>query len=399
MSVVGARPNFMKLASIARAIEDHNISHKNRILEHLIVHTGQHYDDRMSQLFFEELELPKPHINLNVGSASHAVQTAEVMRQFEPILLEQQPDVVVLVGDVNSTIACALVASKIEYRTPNSALRTPNSRRKPWIAHVEAGLRSFDRTMPEEINRVLTDALSDFLFITEQDAMVNLAREGIPQEKTFFVGNVMIDTLLFNLKKIEGRKGLPIQNEFNHHMQNGFVLVTLHRPSNVDIPEKLIPLMECLKKIALKIPVIFPAHPRTRLNLERFGILKTFSKSNGILLTEPLGYLEFLRLLKSTALVLTDSGGIQEETTFLRIPCITLRENTERPVTIRLGTNYLAGTNPEKILETAFTILDGRGKKGEVPPLWDGKAGKRIVEILVNKLVTPNPDIEKGTLL
>jgi UDP-N-acetylglucosamine 2-epimerase (non-hydrolysing) len=242
--------------------------------------------------------------------------------------------------------------------------------------------------MPEEINRVLTDALSDFLFITEEDAMVNLVREGILQEKIFFVGNVMIDTLLFNLKKIEGRKVLPIQNEFNHHMRNGYVLVTLHRPSNVDIPEKLIPLMECLKKIALKIPIIFPVHPRTRLNLERFGILKALSKSNGILLTEPLGYLDFLCLLKSTTFVLTDSGGIQEEATFLRVPCITLRENTERPVTTDLGTNYLVGTNPEKILETVFTILDGRGKKGEVPPLWDGNAGRRIVEILIKKLIT-----------
>jgi len=217
MSIVGARPNFVKMASIVRAINDYNISHKNPIIEHLIVHTGQHYDDRMSQLFFEELELPKPHINLNVGSASHAVQTAEVMRRFEPVLLERQPDVVVLVGDVNSTIACALVASKIKYRTPNSALRTPNSPRKPWIAHVEAGLRSFDRSMPEEINRILTDALGDLLFITEEDAAVNLAREGIPREKVFFVGNVMIDTLLINLEKAQGIKTPQLQSNFTRN--------------------------------------------------------------------------------------------------------------------------------------------------------------------------------------
>jgi len=388
MSVVGARPNFMKLASIARAIQDHNTSNNNPTINHLIVHTGQHYDDRMSQLFFDELELPKPDMNLNVGSASHAVQTAEIMKGFEPVLLEHEPDVILLVGDVNSTVACALVASKIDYHTPNSGLRTPNSRRKPLIVHVEAGLRSFDRSMPEEINRILCDALSDLLFITEEDAMVNLEQEGIPREKIHSVGNVMIDTLLINLKKAQDIKTPRLEKNFYDGIRNGYGLVTLHRPSNVDQPQTLNALMGCLKAISSRIPVIFPIHPRTKGNLERFGIYEELSKSNGILMTEPLGYLEFLGLLRSARLVLTDSGGIQEETTFLRIPCMTLRENTERPVTITLGTNYLVGTNPERILETAFQILDGKGKRGGIPPLWDGKAGQRIVEILVNKLVT-----------
>jgi len=391
MSIVGARPNFMKLASIARAIEDYNASNKNATIDHLIVHTGQHYDDRMSLLFFEELELPKPKINLNVGSASHAIQTAEIMKRFEPVLLKHQPDVVLLVGDVNSTIACALVASKIQYNSQqhgSTAQRQHSKGLRPLIAHVEAGLRSFDRNMPEEINRILTDALSDLLFITEEDALVNLEREGIPRGKIYFVGNVMIDTLLINLKKAGHLKPLVMQNNSYPNVKNGYGLVTLHRPSNVDQPETLNALMDCLKVISPRLPVIFPLHPRTKLNLERFGIYQTLTESNGIVLTEPLGYLEFLRLLKSATLVLTDSGGIQEETTFLKIPCITLRENTERPVTISIGTNYLVGTTPEKILETAFTILDGRGKKGEIPPLWDGKAAQRIIEILVNKIVT-----------
>jgi UDP-N-acetylglucosamine 2-epimerase (non-hydrolysing) len=391
MSVVGARPNFMKLASIARAIEDHNVSNHNPTINHLIVHTGQHYDDRMSLLFFEELQLPKPHINLNVGSASHAVQTAEIMKGFEPVLLDHQPDIIVLVGDVNSTVACALVASKIQYNSQQHGSTTEQQHFKglrPLIVHIEAGLRSFDRNMPEEINRILTDALSDFLFITEEDAIANLEKEGISREKIFFVGNVMIDTLLINLKKAQNLKALPIQNNFHKVMKNGYGLVTLHRPSNVDIPETLKSLIECLRKISSKIPVIFPIHPRTKGNLERFGIYEELSKSNGILMTEPLGYLEFLALLKSATLVLTDSGGIQEETTFLRIPCITLRENTERPITVSLGTNYLVGINPGKILETAFTILDGRGKRGEIPRFWDGKAGQRIIQTLVDKIVT-----------
>jgi len=340
-------------------------------------------------LFFEELQLPKPTINLNVGSASHAIQTAEIMKRFEPVLLEHQPHVMVLVGDVNSTVACALVASKIKYGSEQngSLAEGQNSRgSRPLIAHVEAGLRSFDSDMPEEINRILTDALSDLLFITEEDAILNLQREGIAREKIYFVGNVMIDTLLKNLKKAEQLNSTLIRSDFHLNRGDGYALVTLHRPSNVDQPETLNALMGCLKTISSKIPIIFPMHPRTKGNLEKFGIYQRGSESNGILITEPLGYLEFLGLLRSARLVLTDSGGIQEETTFLRIPCITLRENTERPVTITLGTNYLVGINLEQILETAFAILDGRGKKGEIPPLWDGKAGQRIVEVLINKM-------------
>lgn len=389
MSIVGARPNFMKVASIARAIEEHNGLQRIPPIDHVIVHTGQHYDDQMSMVFFEELGLPKPQMNLDVGSASHAVQTAEIMERFEPVLLEHQPDVVVLVGDVNSTVACSLVASKIEYPNSQSAISNPHLPRKPLIAHVEAGLRSFDRNMPEETNRILTDALSDFLFITEEDASINLLREGIPNEKIHFVGNVMIDTLMAHLEKATPER-IGVLKEHSSHIQNGYGLVTLHRPSNVDVPQNLRVLMDCFKDISSRIPVIFPIHPRTRSNLERLGFYQEGSKNSRMILIQPLGYLEFLGLLRSATLVLTDSGGIQEETTFLRIPCITLRKNTERPVTISLGTNYLVGTDPEKIIGTAFAVLDGKGKKGEIPPLWDGKAGQRIVQILVNQLVTGN---------
>ena len=340
------------------------------------------------------------------------------MRRFEPVLLEHQPDIIILVGDVNSTVACALVASKIEYHPQplststrehcstahrctaslqHSITSEPQHRNtpvlqhskgfRPLIAHVEAGLRSFDRSMPEEINRILTDALSDFLFITEEDARINLLQEGIPKERIHFVGNVMIDTLMSNLEKIVPESS-SILREHCCSVHNGYALVTLHRPSNVDVPQNLSGLMDCLNKLSSRIPVVFPIHPRTRSNLERFGICQEVTKNGSIILIPPLGYLEFLGLLKSAALVLTDSGGIQEETTFLKVPCITLRENTERPVTISHGTNYLVGTNPEKIVETAYEILDGKGKKGSIPPLWDGKAGRRIVEILVNRIVT-----------
>lgn len=382
MSIVGARPNFMKVASIARAVEEHNASQRIPSIDHLIVHTGQHYDDQMSEVFFDELGLPKPRINLNVGSASHAVQTAEIMTRFEPVLLEHQPDVIVLVGDVNSTVACALVASKIEYPPQGSRPTGHASRRRPLIAHVEAGLRSFDRDMPEEINRILTDALSDLLFITERDAGINLEREGVLQGKIHFVGNAMIDTLIANLEKATQRRPDTL-SEYRSHVNGGYALVTLHRPSNVDVPQHLSALMSCLKEISGRIPIIFPIHPRTRSNLERFGMHQEVSEDSRIIFIQPLGYLEFLGLLKSATLVLTDSGGIQEETTFLKIPCITLRDNTERPVTVSLGTNYLAGADPDKIVETAFTVLDGKGKKGKIPPLWDGKAGQRIVQILI----------------
>jgi UDP-N-acetylglucosamine 2-epimerase (non-hydrolysing) len=383
MSIVGARPNFMKIASIVSAINEYNnpIQNSGLKIKHLIVHTGQHYDESMSSVFFKELGIPQPHFNLGAGSASHALQTAQIMERFEPVLLREKPDLLLLVGDVNSTIACALVASKIEYKTPNS-------RRKPWIAHIEAGLRSFDWNMPEEINRILTDALSDLLFVTEKDAILNLKREGISVKKIHFVGNVMIDTLITNLSKIRRSDTVESYKRLSGENENGYGVVTLHRPSNVDSRKDLSELMNCLQMISGRIPLIFPIHPRTKRNLERFGIDRTLGKNRNILFIEPLSYLAFLNLVRSAKLVMTDSGGIQEETTYLKIPCITLRDNTERPVTVTMGTNYLVGTNRDKIVETAFLILNGKGKKGKVPPLWDGKAGQRIIQILTNRIVT-----------
>ncbi len=379
MSIVGARPNFMKIASIARAIEDYNNTGNDPLIEHIIVHTGQHYDNRMSTLFFEELDLPKPHINLEVGSASHAVQTAQIMERFEPAIIEEQPDILLVVGDVNSTVACALVASKIQYSPQNSELKTQNLRRKLVIAHVEAGLRSFDREMPEEINRILTDALSDILFITEESAIKNLQNEGILPDKIHFVGNVMIDTLINHVEKAKKMNVLAALG-----LSTGpYGLVTIHRPSNVDSADILTELTRSIKKIGARIPIVFPIHPRTRYNLDRFGLYDDFVQSEGIHLTEPLGYFEFLNLLLEATVVLTDSGGIQEETTFLGVPCITLRDNTERPITVSLGTNYLVGTNPDGIIRIVGEILEGKGKKGKIPPLWDGNAGKRIVDILL----------------
>ena len=370
----------MKIASIEKAITDHNGKHLVPYLEHLIVHTGQHYDEHMSGLFFDELGLPRPSFNLEVGSASHAVQTAQIMERFEPVLFAEQPDVLLVVGDVNSTVACALVAIKARY-DGKLGLR-------PMIGHVEAGLRSFDRDMPEEINRILTDALSDFLFITEKQAQINLEREGVPRQKIHFVGNVMIDTLINHLEKAKALNTFFQEGFSSQGLINGYGVATLHRPSNVDDPNKLSALVNCIEKIAARLPIVFSLHPRTRGNLKRFGFYQNLAQSKRIFLTEPLGYLPFLKLLLSATLVLTDSGGIQEETTFLRVPCITLRNNTERPITITCGTNYLVGDNPEKILQTALSILDGKAKKGNVPPLWDGKAGKRIVEILASNVGT-----------
>jgi UDP-N-acetylglucosamine 2-epimerase (non-hydrolysing) len=392
MSVVGARPNFMKIASIISAINEYNnlIQNSKLKIQHLLVHTGQHYDESMSSVFFKELGIPQPHFNLGVGSSSHSLQTAQIMERFEPILLQKRPHVLLLVGDVNSTIACALVASKIEYRTKTSKLNPRNLKQRPLISHVEAGLRSFDQKMPEEINRVLTDALSDLLFVTEEDAILNLKKEGISIKKIHFVGNVMIDTLITNLSKIRRSDTLESYKRLLGENENGYGVVTLHRPSNVDSRQDLSELMNCLQIISGRIPLIFPIHPRTKRNLDRFGIDRTLSKNRNILFIEPLSYLAFLTLVKSAKLVMTDSGGIQEETTYLKIPCITLRDNTERPVTVTMGTNYLVGTNRDKIVETAFLILNGKGKKGKAPPLWDGKAGQRIVKILVNQLVTSN---------
>ena len=332
----------------------------------ILVHTGQHYDDKMSDLFFNELEIPKPNVNLEVGSGSHAVQTAEIMQRFEPVLTDYKPDVVVVVGDVNSTIACGLVAVKLGIK----------------LAHVEAGLRSGDRSMPEEINRVLTDSISDFLFCTEQSGIDNLLLEGIPQTKIFFVGNVMIDTLLKNKIKAEAS---DVLNQLDLD-GNDFAVLTLHRPSNVDDMAVLNGILDALKVIEKEMPIIFPIHPRTRKMIASSSIGGRIEKMLNLRPIEPLGYLDFLKIMSHARIVLTDSGGMQEETTILKIPCLTLRENTERPITVEIGSNQIVGTNPTKIIEAYRHAVNGQWCEPEIPPLWDGRAAQRIVDILVDKL-------------
>jgi UDP-N-acetylglucosamine 2-epimerase (non-hydrolysing) len=360
LNIVGARPNFMKIAPIVREMR-----RREKEFLPLIVHTGQHYDASMSDSFFADLDIPKPDFHLEVGSHSHAVQTAKIMTAFEPVLLEQKPDWVVVVGDVNSTIACALVCSKLGVK----------------VAHVEAGLRSRDRTMPEEINRVLTDVISDLLLTTSEDADENLTNEGVAAEKIKFVGNVMIDSLFYNLKKAEGSR---IREDLDLHGKD-YAVLTLHRPSNVDEKNIFEGLLGALSLIGERLPIIFPIHPRTKMRIEEFGFADRIKNSN-IKLIEPLGYVDFLRLYSGARLVLTDSGGIQEETTVLGIPCLTLRENTERPITIELGTNVLVGTNPEKVKQTAFQILENTSTKDtKIPPLWDGKAAERICNVILKR--------------
>ena len=418
MSIVGARPNFMKIAPIIEAINTYNQSQKSRghPIDHILVHTGQHYDERLSEMFFDDFALPRPGINLGVGSASHAEQTAEIMRRFESVLLQERPDVIIVVGDVNSTIACALVASKVEYpqtskyRDPDKFFAHPPKvtmsaqvRRRPLIAHVEAGLRSFDRSMPEEINRILTDAISDFLFTTENSAIDNLVREGIPREKIFFVGNVMIDTLLKYEQEVENSKilqELGLLNDNKSHKKNDqtipFGVLTLHRPSNVDNIYTFKNILEALRTISKELPVIFPCHPRTRKRIYEFQLDSYFQDAscindqyqqdnNYIYWIEPLGYLDFIALICSAGLVLTDSGGLQEETTVLGIPCITLRNNTERPVTVSHGTNVIAGTEKNDIVHNALTKLNQESEPCS-PPLWDGKAAHRIIDVLVTSI-------------
>lgn len=346
----------MKIAPLLREQE------KYSVLEPILVHTGQHYDAEMSQVFFDDLKLPYPDLYLGVGSASHGRQTAQVMISFEEVVETQKPDLVVVVGDVNSTLACALVAAK---------LRIP-------LAHVEAGLRSFDRTMPEEINRLVTDTLSDLLFTTCEDADQNLLREGIPQERIYFVGNVMVDTLLSHrvlaeVSTIRAQMGLG---------EKPYALLTLHRPSNVDKAEVLAGIMEALRAIQRQIPIVFPVHPRTRANLARFGLGGGVAGLDNVLLLDPLGYLDFVHLMAHARFVLTDSGGIQEETTVLGVPCLTLRENTERPITITQGTNTLVGNDPARIVAAGEAILKGEGKQGRIPALWDGKAAERILTVI-----------------
>jgi UDP-N-acetylglucosamine 2-epimerase (non-hydrolysing) len=361
LNIVGARPNFIKIAPILKEMS----GYPDRI-DPLLVNTGQHYDPEMVDLFFEDLEIPQPDISLGVGSGSHASQTARIMEAFEPVCLKTSPDLVLVVGDVNSTLACSLVASKLGIK----------------IAHVESGLRSFDRSMPEEINREVTDMLSDYLFTTSEEARTNLERVGIPSEKIFFVGNVMIDSLNMNLPRARSR---PVLEE--HHLKKGaFGLITLHRPSNVDNPEILESILDSIERIQERVSLIFPAHPRTVKTIRKFKFEKRLRRMKNLNVITPLGYLDFLAVMDRAALVLTDSGGIQEETTVLGIPCLTLRENTERPITIDRGTNVLVDLNNGKIVDEAFRILDGGGKQGQLPPLWDGQTSSRIVKILLKEL-------------
>jgi UDP-N-acetylglucosamine 2-epimerase (non-hydrolysing) len=355
LHVVGARPNFMKTAPLMHAMDG-----ADGRFEQSLVHTGQHYDRAMSQVFFEELGLPEPDAYLGVGSGSHAEQTARAMAAFEPVLVRFAPDVVVVVGDVNSTLACALVATK---------LGVP-------VAHVEAGLRSFDRTMPEEINRILTDQIADFLFTPSRDGDENLQREGVDARRVHFVGNIMIDTLVRMLPRADPA---CICREL-HLEQGNFVLATLHRPSNVDTRETLGEIMRALAVVARERPVVFPVHPRTRGHLAEMGLAQ---EGGAVHLVDPLGYLDFLALERAAFMVLTDSGGVQEETTYLGVPCLTLRPNTERPVTITSGTNRLVASTCDDIVRAAATVTGKRAGQHEPPELWDGHAAERIAQVLL----------------
>jgi UDP-N-acetylglucosamine 2-epimerase (non-hydrolysing) len=366
LCVAGTRPNFVKVAALMRCLAEHPLFLTK------LVHTGQHYDADLSGIFFRQLRMPVPDIELEVGSGSHASQTAEIMRRFEAVLEDEQPQVVLVVGDVNSTLACALAAAKLSLREPFDW--GAGSRIRPIVAHVEAGLRSFDEDMPEEVNRKLTDAISDLLFVSERSGLANLAREGVSREKVFFVGNVVIDTL------VAARAGAATSGILDDLGvgAGAYGLVTLHRPSNVDDPGVLRGLLSTLDDIALRLPLVFPLHPRTRRRLVEAGLTLDPSRWK---LTPPVGYLEFVRLQSEARVVLTDSGGIQEETTVLGVPCVTLRENTERPVTVSEGTNILAGTSREGILRAFDEALEmPRGAR--TPLYWDGKAAERVVGIL-----------------
>jgi UDP-N-acetylglucosamine 2-epimerase (non-hydrolysing) len=406
MSIVGARPNFMKAAPIIAAIRRHNENlakgpskranqKGSEPIQHVLVHTGQHYDQAMSDSFFADLNLPKPDEHLGVGSGSHAAQTAEVMKRFEPVLARERPDFVIVVGDVNSTVACALVTAKISFDAQWT---------KCAVVHVEAGLRSRDRGMPEEINRIVTDHLSDVLFVTEKSGLQNLKREGVSQKQIHFVGNTMIDSLLSSQAKADNSPILEQLKLRDASAGKGksaaaipYALLTLHRPGNVDDRASFQNILDGLKDLAKKWPIIFPAHPRTKKRIEEFGLGSYFHRGSaksdgsaseaglqvpGIILTDPQGYLDFLCLMKHASLVVTDSGGIQEETTCLQVPCVTVRENTERPVTVQQGTNVIAGTSPAGIRSAIARQLK-RKTKGKVPPKWDGKAAERIVAALV----------------
>lgn len=365
LCVVGARPNYMKMAPIIRAFAAHRPP-----LPTVLVHTGQHYDPAMKDQLFADLELPEPDVNLAVGSGTHAVQTAEVMKRFEPLLDAYRARAVLVVGDVNSTLACALVAAK----------------RLVPVVHVESGLRSNDRRMPEEINRILTDQLADVLYTTERSARANLLREGIAAERIVFVGNVMIDSLYASRPKAVPPAALLATAGFDPaRIAGGYGVVTLHRPSNVDHAATLGPLIDALREIGRRLPLVFALHPRTRASLERFGMLDRLDDA-GFMVLPPQGYLEMLGLMAGATLVLTDSGGIQEETTALGVPCLTIRDNTERPITVDEGTNTLVGTDPAALVAAAATVLDSGGKRGRVPEYWDGRSAERIAAHLAGWL-------------
>ena len=362
LNVVGARPNFVKIAPLLREMD------RRPQIDAVLVHTGQHYDAKMSDGFFEALSIPEPHVNLGVGSGSHAQQTAEVMQRLEPVLKSARPDVVLVVGDVNSTLAAALVAVKLGVR----------------VGHVEAGLRSFDRTMPEEINRLATDAIADDLFASEESAVMNLAREGVPAERVHFVGNVMIDALRLARPLWQGS---TVFRDLGLDLSRRYGVVTLHRPSNVDDPRRLREIVGALQDLAQELPLILPVHPRARLRLARENVTWVGAAEpipdRGLACIDPLGYLGFIALVSRAALVLTDSGGVQEETTMLAVPCLTLRENTERPVTVTNGTNRVIGVAPRRIVDEGLRALAHPPTPQAPPPLWDGYAAARIVDVLL----------------
>lgn len=361
ISVVGARPNFMKVAPLHRAF----LKYQDKI-QHIIVHTGQHYDYSMSDAFFKDLDMPQPRYFLGAGSGTHAEQTARIIIEFEKVLLAEKPDFVIVVGDVNSTIACSLTSVKLGILT----------------AHVEGGLRSGDRKMPEEINRLATDSICDYCFVTEQDAVDNLRREGFPEDRIFFTGNTMIDSQHYAKPKA---KNSTILTDYGIS-EKEYVLVTLHRPSNVDDQTQLSMLLDVFKHIGISKKIVFPAHPRTTKNITLFGLDTTVASINNLLIKEPVGYIDFLALMMHSCLVITDSGGIQEETTALGIPCITLRTSTERPVTCEIGTNELIMPEFEKIIPAIDKALSGKNKKGRLPELWDGNASQRIAKIIAEEI-------------
>ncbi len=359
ISVVGTRPNFIKIAPIIRALEPYKSQ-----FTHRLCHTGQHFDEKMSTIFFDELEMPKPDFYLGINQGSHAVQTAGIMVEFEKVLMNEKPDLVIVPGDVNSTMACSLAAAKLSVK----------------IAHVESGLRSFDRDMPEEVNRIITDVLSDYLFVTEESGLTNLKNEGVKQEKIFFTGNTMIDSLVYFQEKINCSSAL----ESLKLEEGNYILVTFHRPSNVDNDAGLTEIISFLNELAMFKKVVFPIHPRTKSNLQKLPVANNLNPN--LVLLNPLGYFDFLKLVKNAIVVITDSGGIQEETTFLGVPCVTVRNNTERPSTVDVGTNILTGTNLAIVTSTVHNIMQGDKKAGRLPEKWDGHAAERIVSVLSNNI-------------